>query len=62
MKSKQPNSATKTALEGIAKAMAQLELDKMEGYKKSKLGLKDKDEDEDEDDLVKVLEARAEEK
>ena len=45
------------ALQGIAEAMAKLELEKIEGYKKSKK--KDSEEGE-EDDLVKVLEARKE--
>lgn len=61
MKPGKPDSATKKALQGIAKAMAELELKKIEGYKQSKLGSKD-DEDDDDEDLVKVLEARAEEK
>jgi hypothetical protein len=61
MKPGKPSNATRAALEGIAKAMAQLELKKIEGYKQSKMMQKD-EEDEDDDDLVKVLEARAEER
>lgn len=41
------------ALKNLAKVMAKLELDKVNGYKK----IKD-EEDEDEDDLVKVLTAK----
>lgn len=55
-----PSAATEKALRGIAKAMAELQLKKIEGYKQAKFGKKE--EDEDEEGLVKVLEARAEEK
>ena len=50
----------KGALEGLAKSMAQLQLDKLRGYKKMP-GSDDEDEDED-GEMVKVLEARKQDK